>query len=109
MLPDGTLKHVRIFSHPVFDKTGQFIEFVGTTFDVTEREKAEFERERLRQLEADLAHVNRISMLDELAASISHELKQPITAGILNIGTTLKWLQCDPPMWKRPGKRQRLP
>jgi signal transduction histidine kinase len=103
------LKYVRISSHPVFDKTGQFIEFVGTTFDVTERKKAEFERERLRQLEADLAHMNRISMLGELAASISHELKQPITAGILNIGTTLKWLQCDPPNVERPGKRQRLP
>jgi signal transduction histidine kinase len=97
MLPDGTLKYVRWYGHPILDKTGQFVEFVGTAMDVTERKKAEFERERLRQLEADLAHMNRISMLGELAASISHELKQPITAGIMSARTTLKWLARDEP------------
>jgi len=40
--------------------------------------RAEEERERLRQLEADLAHINRVSMMGELAASLAHEIKQPI-------------------------------
>jgi len=97
VLPDGTLKYVRSYGHPILDKTGRFVEFVGTAIDVTERKKAEFERERLRQLEADLAHMNRISMLGELAASISHELKQPITAGITSASTTLRWLARDEP------------
>ena len=74
ILPDGTLKYVRWYGHPILDKTGQFVEFVGTAMDVTERKKAEFEREKLRQLEADLAHMNRISMMGELSASLSHEL-----------------------------------
>ncbi len=97
ILPDGTLKYVRWYGHPILDKTGQFVEFVGTAMDVTERKKAEFERERLRQLEADLAHLNRISMMGELSASLSHELRQPITAGIISASTTLKWLAREEP------------
>lgn len=97
VLPDGTLKNVRSYGHPIVDKTGHFIEFVGTIIDVTEQKKAEFERERLRQLEADLAHMNRISMLGELSASLSHELKQPITAGITSAKTAVRWLARDQP------------
>jgi signal transduction histidine kinase len=97
VLPDGTLKYVRSYRTPILDETGRFIEYVGTTIDVTEEKKAEFERVRLRQLEADLAHMNRISMLGELAASISHELKQPITAGLISAGTALTWLTKDKP------------
>jgi C4-dicarboxylate-specific signal transduction histidine kinase len=69
----------------------------GTAIDVTELKKAEFERERLRQLEADLAHTNRISMLGELAASLSHELKQPIAAAVMSARTSLRYLAQDPP------------
>jgi signal transduction histidine kinase len=97
VLPDGPLKYVRSYWHTIVDKTGQFIELVGTMIDVTGQKKAEFERERLRQLEADLAHMNRISMLGELAASISHELKQPITAGIISAKTAVRWLAKDQP------------
>jgi hypothetical protein len=38
--------------------------------DITERKQAELEREKLRQLEADLAHINRVNMLGELAAAL---------------------------------------
>jgi signal transduction histidine kinase len=101
VLPDGTLKYVRSCGHPILDKTGQLIEFIGTIIDLTDRKIAELELERLRQLEADLAHMNRISMLGELAASLSHELKQPITASILNAGSTLNWLARDEPNIKQ--------
>jgi signal transduction histidine kinase len=97
VLRDGTLKYVRPYWHTIVDKTGQLIELVGTMIDVTGQKKAEFERERLRQLEADLAHMNRISMLGELAAAISHELKQPITAGIISAQTVVRWLAKDQP------------
>jgi PAS domain S-box-containing protein len=70
---------------------------VAFVLDLTERKRAEQERERLRQLQADLAHVNRVSMLGELAASLSHELKQPIAAAITNANTCLRWLQRDQP------------
>ena len=55
------------------------------------------ERKRLRQLEADLAHLNRVSMMGELAASLSHELRQPIAAAITNANTCLRWLKRDQP------------
>jgi len=101
VLPDGTLKYARAHGHPILDKTGNLTEFIGTIIDVTDQKNAEFEREKLRQLEADLAHMNRISMLGELAASLSHELKQPITASILNAGSTLNWLARDEPNIKQ--------
>jgi PAS domain S-box-containing protein len=64
--------------------------------DITNRKRAEQERERLRQLEADLAHINRVSMMGELAASLAHEIKQPIAAAATNVGTCLRWLQRQP-------------
>ena len=97
ILPDGTIKHLHSIAHPVVNQRGEVIEVVGTTMDVTERKKAEQERERLRQLEADLAHINRVSMLGELAASLAHEIKQPMTAASTNARTCLRWLRRKPP------------
>jgi PAS domain S-box-containing protein len=97
VLPDGRVRHIHAVGHQVFDASGEPVEFVGTHVDVTERKRAEEERERLRQLEADLAHMNRVSMLGELAASLSHELKQPIAAALTNANTSLRWMKRDPP------------
>ena len=97
VLPDGTNRYIHGLGHPVFSASGEPVELVGTDVDVTERKHAEQERERLRQLEADLAHMNRVSMMGELAASLSHELKQPITAAITNANTCLRWLARDQP------------
>src|SRR5215472_7406243 len=91
-LPDGTIKYIHAVGHPFFDAAGNLVEYVGTAVDVTERKRAEEERERLRQLEADLAHIGRVSMMGELAASLAHELNQPITAAITNANTSLRWL-----------------
>ncbi len=65
--------------------------------DITDRKRAEDEHVKLRQLEADLARVNRISMMGELAASLAHEIKQPITGAALNAGVLVRWLQNEPP------------
>src|SRR5579862_1894047 len=97
VLPEGTIRYVRTIAHPVFSASGDLVEFVGTAMDISERKRADEERERLRQLQADIAHVNRISTLGELAASLSHELKQPITASITNAKTCVRWLMHDEP------------
>ena len=55
------------------------------------------DRKPEEQLQADLAHTNRISMLGELAASISHELKQPISAAVMDAQAILRWLNRDQP------------
>jgi PAS domain S-box-containing protein len=69
---DGTRVPVLI-STAMFE--GSSTEGVAYVLDLTERKRAEKERERLRQLEADLAHINRVSMMGELVASLAHEMK----------------------------------
>lgn len=61
----------------------------------------ERERERLRQLEADLTHVKRVSTLGELAAPLAHEIKQPLAATIASANTCIEWLAHEPPNLER--------
>jgi signal transduction histidine kinase len=51
----------------------------------------------LRQLEADLAYMNRVSMMGELTASLAHEIRQPIAAAIIDANACMRWLRRDPP------------
>ena len=97
VLPDGAVKHIHAVGHPVANASGEGIEVIGTHIDVTERKRTEQERERLRQLEDELARINRVSMIGELAVALSHELKQPIAAAITNASTCLRWLKRDHP------------
>ena len=62
-----------------------------------ERKLAREERERLRQAQADLAHINRVTTMGELTASLAHEIKQPISAAVTNAKTCLRWLGRDEP------------
>ena len=62
-----------------------------------ERKLAREERERLRQLQADLAHINRVTTMGELTASLAHEIKQPISAALTDARTCLRWLHRDEP------------
>lgn len=79
------------------DASGRPVLIFGTVQDITDRKRAEQEREKLRQLEADLAHVNRVSTLGEMAASLAHEIKQPIAAAITSANTCIEWLAHEPP------------
>ncbi len=63
----------------------------------TERKLAREERERLRQAQADLAHINRVTTMGELTASLAHEIRQPISAAVTNAKTCLRWLGRDKP------------
>jgi PAS domain S-box-containing protein len=82
---------------PLRDDAGNVTKWYGSGIEIQDRKRAEEERERLRQLEADLAHMNRVSMMGELAASLAHEIKQPITATRTNARTGLRWLQRERP------------
>ena len=92
VMPDGTIKHLHGMGHPVLNASGDLVEVVGTTVDITERKRAEDERARLRQLEADLAHINRVSIMGELTASIAHEVNQPLSGVVSNGSACLRWL-----------------
>jgi C4-dicarboxylate-specific signal transduction histidine kinase len=59
--------------------------------------QAEQERERLRQAQADLERINRVSIMGELAASLAHEIRQPIAAALTNARTCVRWLERPEP------------
>jgi len=97
VLRDGTVKHLQGIGYPVLNASGEVVEVVGTTVDITERKRTEEERERLRQVEADLAHINRVNMMGELSASIAHEVSQPLTGIVSNGSACLRFLAGDAP------------
>ncbi|HEY4046942.1 MAG TPA: PAS domain-containing protein [Acidobacteriaceae bacterium] len=66
----------------------------GVMVDIGKRKQAE---EALRQALSDLAHVNRVTTMGELTASLAHEVNQPITAAVTNANTCLLWLTRDQP------------
>ena len=92
---NGTVFPVEVRVRPFWHGDHRF--GLAVVRDITDRKRSEQERERLRQLEADLARLNRVSIMGELAASLSHEIKQPIAAVAINAKTGLRWLQREPP------------
>jgi len=92
--PDGTIKYVHALGHPVFNAAGDLVEFVGTSIDVTQRRRAE---EARLDAQNQLAHVHRVTAMGQLAASIAHEVNQPIAATVTNAQAALRWLDARPP------------
>ena len=92
VLPDGAVKYLEATTHHTFSPLGELVEAVSTHADVTERKHAQDEHERLRQLESDLAHMNRLSMMGELTASLAHEITQPIASARNNARAGLNFL-----------------
>lgn len=88
VLPDGTTKYPYGTAHPVFNSSGDVTGFVGIIMDVTERRRAEEERERLRQLETDLIRAQneqlikvqeaeRMRIAGELHDGVLHPIRKP--------------------------------
>jgi PAS domain S-box-containing protein len=76
---------------------GTPLQSVAFVVDLTERKQAEAERERLRQLQADLARISRITTMGEMTASLAHEIRQPITAASTNAGACVRFLAREHP------------
>jgi hypothetical protein len=89
--------YVKASGKPVFDRDGQFRGYRGTGTDVTATVGAQEEHERLRQLESELAHMNRLNVMGELAASLTHEITQPIATARNNARAALNFLDKQPP------------
>ena len=94
LLPDGAVRHIHSVGHPVLEASGRLVQFVGSSSDVTERKQAE---EALRQTQAELARISRITTMGELTASLAHEVNQPIAAAATDASTCLRWLERDQP------------
>jgi PAS domain S-box-containing protein len=101
LMPDGSVKYLRVLGRPsTKDESGR-VEFVGAVTDITERKLAEKALQQkevfLRQTQAELAHVARVTTMGELAASIAHEVNQPLMGVVTNASASLRWLASDSP------------
>jgi PAS domain S-box-containing protein len=83
----------------IFEEGGN--EGVAFVLDLTERKRAEAEaresERRFGEMQAALAHANRVATMGQLTASIAHEVNQPITATVTNAQAALRWLSTEPP------------
>ncbi|SDI71926.1 PAS domain S-box-containing protein [Paraburkholderia steynii] len=88
LLTDGSVKHVHYVAHLSAPASGK-VEYVGALMDVTDRVTAQ---EALDRSTAELAHVTRVTMLGEMAASIAHEVTQPLAAIVTAGDAAKRWL-----------------
>jgi PAS domain S-box-containing protein len=93
LMPNGSIKSVHVVARALRDKSGG-VEFVGAIMDVSAAKRAE---QALRQAQAELAHVSRVTALGELTASIAHEVNQPIAGVVTNAEAASRWLKAEPP------------
>lgn len=93
LMPDDSVKYLHVVARRLTDSSG-VPEFVGAVTDITPAKEAE---EALRKSQADLAHVNRVTTMGELSASLAHEVNQPITGAVINAHACLRWLKRDHP------------
>jgi PAS domain S-box-containing protein len=94
---NGSPMYVRASGKPMFDSNGEFRGYRGTGADVTALMCAQEEHERLVRLESDLAHMNRLSVMGELTASLAHEITQPIATARNNARAAIRFLDRGPP------------
>ena len=94
---DGKYCWFLIRNVPLRDEEGNVLKWYGSGVEIEDRKRAEQERQRLHQLEADLAHINRVSMMGELTASLAHEINQPIAAAAASALACVQWLRHETP------------
>jgi PAS domain S-box-containing protein len=94
LMPDGSVKYLRVVGRlSKEDEAGDY-EFVGAVTDITERKRAE---EALQRAQTELAHVSRVMTVGQLSASIAHEMNQPLSAIVTNANAGIRWLAGDSP------------
>jgi C4-dicarboxylate-specific signal transduction histidine kinase len=101
--PDGSPLHMSASGKPSFDADGRFLGYRGTAADVTAEVRAEQAERALGEAQLALAHANRVETLGQFAASIAHEVSQPIAAAIVGAETAQRWLARQPPDLARAG------
>ena len=94
---DGQYRWLLFRSVPLRNGSGKIVKWYGKSMDIEALKRAEQERERLRQLESDMAHMNRVSMMGELAASVAHEVNQPLTGIVSNSSACIRLLAGQSP------------
>jgi PAS domain S-box-containing protein len=93
LMPDGTIKYLRVMAKVVVDEPGD-LQFAGAIMDVTAARHAE---DRWQRAQTELAAITRVSALGQMAASIAHEINQPLTAIVTSGQACLRWLNREVP------------
>ena len=93
LMPDGTIKYLRVMARVVVDEPGD-LQFAGAIMDVTAARHAE---DRWQRAQAELAATTRVSALGQMAASIAHEINQPLTGIVTSAQACLRWLNREQP------------
>ena len=94
---DGEYRWVIESGIPRYTLDGEFAGYIGSNIDITDLKRADQERERLREAQADLARVSRATTMGELTASLAHEVNQPIAAAVTSANSCIRWLAADVP------------
>jgi two-component system sensor kinase FixL len=89
----GRVRWLQTVKRPILEKDGSANQILGASTDITERKQAESELQHNRE---ELAHVTRISTMGELAASLAHELNQPLTAIMSNAQAAQRFMAANP-------------
>jgi PAS domain S-box-containing protein len=93
----GAAIYVQTSGKPIYDATGNFLGYRGTGTDISAAIRADHAEQALREAQAELAHVTRVTTLGELTASIAHEVNQPLAAVVSNAEACLRWLGRETP------------
>jgi len=94
---DGSVVYIATSGKPVFDADARFLGYRGVSSNVTAAIRADQAEKALHQAQAELARVTRVTTLGELAASIAHEVNQPLAAIGADANACLHWLATDRP------------
>ena len=102
---DGTTTWIETIKTALHDGAGRVAGTVGIARDLTERkreqEAARESERRYREVQMELAHANRVATVGELAASVAHEVNQPIAATVTSAQAAMRWLSVQPPDLER--------
>ncbi|WP_334401072.1 PAS domain-containing protein [Bradyrhizobium sp. AZCC 2289] len=91
---DGEYRWFETRGVPFRDDTGRIVRWYDLLTDIEDRTRA---LAQLEQMQSDFAHMNRVSMMGELAASLSHEITQPIASARNNARAAQNFLDMQPP------------
>ena len=95
---DGVYRWFQYHSEPLRDIDGRVVHWYGVQVDIDDHKKAE---ETLRTTQTKLSRASEIATVAELAASIAHEISQPLAALVANAHASLRWMSADPPNLER--------
>jgi PAS domain S-box-containing protein len=98
---DGSVGYQHAVGRPVPNEAGEVVEFIGAAMDMTDHWLAATELERasqaLREMQTKLSRAAQVATVGELAASIAHEVNQPLASVVANGHACVRWLSHSPP------------